>query len=50
MSGSATVKLLVDEHGERAVVTQADDQISIARDLWEMMRDPVREGRIKGDF
>lgn len=50
MTGMATVIRINDEKGERAVVTQADDEIHIARELWRLVADPMRESRIAGDL
>lgn len=50
MSGSATVKLVVDEHGSRAVVTQADDIIWIAGELRNLLAGKSDRSRIAGDI
>jgi len=48
-SHTATVLLVTDERGDRAVVQQADDVIWIADELMEQARDPDRP-RITGDI
>ncbi|HEX5995982.1 MAG TPA: hypothetical protein VFY84_12640 [Jiangellales bacterium] len=49
MTHTATITLVRDEHGERCVVTHADDVIWIADELMDQARDPNRP-RILGDL